>query len=82
MGNCFVKLCLRLLACARGATPKGSSLKVRCFLEHPEDLGALLRKGKVVRPASIWQLEELRLQVGPESGRKTRVVWQCGFEAP
>ena len=79
-GNCLVEFCLRLLNTALEASAAGK--KVRCFWEHPEDLGALRHKGEVLRPASVWQLEDLRSQVSPETGRKTRVFRQCSFDAP
>ena len=81
-GNCLVRFCLRLLNTALMASSSTSGRRVRCFWEHPEDLGALLHWGEVLRPASVGQLEDLRLQVGPKTGRTTRAFRQCGFGSP
>ena len=81
-GNCLVKFCLRLLDTAGKASSAATGGKVRCFWEHPEDLGALWYQGEALRPASVWQLDELHVQASPETGRTSRTIRQCRFEAP
>ena len=85
--NSMVRLCIEVLGLIE---TKG--LTVFFWLEHPEDLGAVAsyrrKKGKQwfhqvdsgVRPASVWQLAELRtfLQL-PRS--MTRAFHQCFFKA-
>ena len=71
-GNTFLKLSLRAIGSAREA--KGRGVRIRCLLEHPEDLGRCrngwprnhsIQKhiggdGKTGVPASIWQFPETR----------------------
>ena len=52
------------------------------FLEHPEDLGTVIRKEdrRRFRPASIWQLPELRKLISQDiQGAFTVQINQCCF---
>ncbi len=85
--NAMIRLCLQVLELILD-----HKLDTRFWWEHPEDLGAVptyRRKarsqwfGKLhpdVRPASIWQLEELRRFMAIP-GAFTRALHQCSFWA-
>ena len=51
-----------------------SASKTRFLVEHPEDLGAVAKE----RPASVWQLEEMR-QMVLDTGATTWAVFQCQY---
>ena len=70
MGNEFVHFTLRLAEAAQAASSRGTTT-TRVLIEHPEDLGATPR-GK---PASIWQLPEMRALVKKGS---SRALYQIG----
>ena len=85
--NSMVRLCLQVLELI-----EKSSFTIYFWLEHPEDLGSVssyrrrarrmwfARVDTKIRPASIWQLPQLRrlLQL---PGTLTRVFHQCAFGA-
>ena len=72
--NCMVRSCLQVLVVVEDMP------YIAVLLEHPEDLGATRsRPSAFVRPASIWQLPELRRLV---KGRiYTIVFYQCRLGA-
>ena len=51
-----------------------SASKTKFLVEHPEDLGAVAKE----RPASVWQLEEMR-QMVLDTGATTWAVFQCQY---
>ena len=51
-----------------------STSKTKFLVEHPEDLGAVGKE----RPASVWQLEEMR-QMVLDTGATTWAVFQCQY---
>ena len=51
-----------------------SASKTKFLVEHPEDLGAVGKE----RPASVWQLEEMR-QMVLDTGATTWAVFQCQY---
>ena len=71
-GNEFIHFSIRAIATAKQARDRG--LRVRCLLEHPEDLG----RTHTGVPASIWQLDDLRSAFG-DSKAITVAGWQCQF---
>lgn len=74
--NSMIRFCLRIFEVAERLQPL-----VALLLEHPEDLGATRAKPSLhIRPASIWQLPELRKMV--EKHFYTIVFYQCVLGAP
>ncbi len=76
LGNILVKFTIEVVQVA-----------MRCgglfiLVEHPEDLGSVIREedGAQLRPASIWQLEELRQL--REGLLETVAINQCCWGAP
>eukprot|EP00434_Breviolum_minutum_P032699 symbB.v1.2.028918.t1/scaffold3103.1/size63517/1 len=51
-----------------------SASRTKFLVEHPEDLGAVAKE----RPASVWQLEEMR-QMVLDTGATTWAVFQCQY---
>ena len=72
MGNAFVHFSVRAIALVNAAKTRG--LRVRCLLEHPEDLGRTHRGS----PASIWQFPELR-EIGNASDFVAVAGHQCQY---
>ena len=72
-GNEFIHFSIRAIMTAQTARRKG--FKVKCILEHPEDLG-MTNRGE---PAAIWQLPDLRTTFG-NSKFWTVAGHQCQFE--
>ena len=62
-GNALVHFSIRAIVTAQQRKAEGSL--VRCFLEHPEDLGRVGPHSLHQRvPAAIWQLDEVRKAFG------------------
>ena len=76
LGNILVKFTIEVVQVAMGC----GGLFV--LVEHPEDLGTVIREedGARLRPASIWQLEELRKL--REGSLETVAINQCCWGAP
>ncbi len=71
LGNVLVRFTIRVV---EAATARSTTL---VLAEHPEDLGTVVREEDraVLRPASIWQLEEVRNLV--RQGLETVGINQC-----
>ena len=72
-GNEFIHFSIRALELVKDAKTKG--FRVRCLLEHLEDLGRTHRGC----PASIWQLSEIRA-IGNSQGFVCVAGHQCQYE--
>lgn len=75
LGNILVKFTIKVVETALGVR------RVFVLVEHPEDLGTVIREEDraVLRPASIWQLPEIRRLVGEELA--TVAINQCCWGA-
>lgn len=71
LGNILVRFTIRVVETALGV------YKVFVLVEHPEDLGTVAREEDkaVLKPASIWQLPDLRKLVGERLA--TVAINQC-----
>ena len=73
-GNTFVHFSIRAIVSARQARERGQ--RVRCLLEHPEDLGRVGPGSKHQGvPASIWQFGGVGSAFG-SAGATTVAGWQ------
>ena len=75
LGNILVRFTIRVVETALGV------YKVFVLVEHPEDLGTVVREEDkaVLKPASIWQLPDLRRLVGERLA--TVAINQCCWGA-
>ena len=77
LGNLLVDVCFQI--CLEVSLPTFPFL-IRVIWEHPEDLGATRdQKGRIVCPASIWQLPEFQLLLS-RSAWFTVAFFQCQFQ--
>ena len=84
LGNELVRFAIRVWAAAANRCKTQDGIDVFVFGEHPEDLGMVRREEDrlLLRPASIWQLSELRSLISPSSRLQTVAINQCCWGAP
>ena len=75
VGNVLGVVAVSVLAAASAANPQGHF--VRGLLEFPEDLGA----ANFGVPASLWQLDSMRLIAAHDSEYVSFAFFQCRFGA-
>lgn len=80
LGNILVRFTIRVVETALGV------YKVFVLVEHPEDLGTVAREEDkaVLKPASIWQLPDLRKLVGERLATVAinQCCWGAGWRKP
>ena len=80
LGNVLVRFTIRVV---ETATARSTTF---VLAEHPEDLGTVVREedGAVIRPASIWQLEEIKrlVQKGLERVGINQCCWGTTWRKP
>ena len=80
LGNVLVRFTIRVV---EAATARATTF---VLAEHPEDLGTVVREEDraVLRPASIWQLEEVRrlVQRGLETVGINQCCWGTAWRKP
>ena len=83
LGNELVRFALRVWAAAATKCKTQDGIEIFVFGEHPEDLGMVRREEDrlLLRPASIWQLPELRSLISPSSKLQTVAINQCCWGA-
>ena len=84
LGNELVRFAIRVWEAAATKCRAQDGVEIFVFGEHPEDLGMVVREEDrlFLRPASIWQLSELRKLIFPSSKLNTVAINQCCWGAP